>query len=99
MSMPRDLTLQSCRPNGHYLALKYTPADAAWPAMWYVDECTAGADEEDVSEFDTLAEAQAWYDTRKVELATLPNWDAQERYDEAHGTDNGYAPWQYGREE
>lgn len=45
------------------------------------------------AEFDgNLAKARAYYAERVAKLRDTPNWEAQARYDEEHGTVNGYDP-------
>ena len=44
------------------------------------------------------AEAEAVFAERCAELAETPNRELQARYDELHGTDNGYALWDVPRE-
>lgn len=60
---------------------------------WYVRE-PSSQDSGDVVEFETLAAAQVYYYERLAFWQAEPNWAAQAAYDERHGTDNGYAPWQ-----
>lgn len=64
---------------------------------WYVRE----PDIEDVGDcpsFDVFEDAQEYYNQAVKAWRDTPNWELQAAYDEAHGTDNGYAPWQYSRE-
>lgn len=55
-------------------------------------------DAEDGAEFVTFDEAKTFYQAEFDRLAKEPNWEAQARYDDANGTINGYAPWQYNQE-
>lgn len=48
--------------------------------------------------FQMFPDAEARYEAEAKRLVTTPNWEAQERYDAANGTINGYAPWQYNQE-
>jgi hypothetical protein len=52
----------------------------------------------DAEPFDSLSEAAAFFDHRVKELSATPNWEAQVEYDDANGTVNGYAPWQFRNE-
>lgn len=53
-------------------------------------------DEPVEDEFDDRDEAIKQFEHRAEKLRDTPNWEAQAAYDEEHGTDNGYAPWQLG---
>jgi hypothetical protein len=44
--------------------------------------------------FGTLSEATTVFNKIAKELSDTPNWEMQARYDQEHGTINGYAPWQ-----
>lgn len=92
----RHATLvEKARPNGHYVGL-WAGDSGEW---WAVEEQSDEDEEPYEFEFESLAEAKAHFDTSCAELRVKPNWEAQARYDEAHGTDNGYALWQHRREE
>lgn len=84
--------LKRANPNRHgWIILKETT---------HVDEVyytVVGADEYE-HEPESLAEAEALFDRLVNELKDEPNWEAQAEYDDAHGTINGYAPFQYQRE-
>lgn len=56
--------------------------------------------EEGNSVFETksLEKAMKYFKERVKELSETPNWEAQEEYDDEHGTINGYAPWQFNEE-
>jgi hypothetical protein len=86
-------TLRQSYPNGHHLAL------VSIEGVLYV--VGPGDDrDEDGHEFEPEDEAAAVaeYEAQRVKLAETPNHRAQAAYDDAHGTDNGYAPWQAMRE-
>jgi hypothetical protein len=65
--------------------------------LFYVEEMEDGYWDSYV-EYENLSSATEHFEERVRELAQTPNWEAQAEYDELHGTDNGYAPWDYGRE-
>ncbi len=91
----RNCTLiEKRRPNGFHVALW---ADNGGDA-WYVEVQTSDDYDTDPCEYETMEEAKADFDLNCRELANQPNWDAQDAYDDAHGTINGYAPHQYNRE-
>jgi len=99
--MARKL-IEKCYPNAHgWLKLVHdTSCGMEWDEEgehWYVRQ-PRDEDEDDWTRFATLDEAKAFYDERKTFWCNEPNWEAQAKYDEAHGTDNGYAPWQLNRE-
>jgi hypothetical protein len=81
--------IEKSRPNGWPLSLQ--EFDDGENKLWVVFE---GLEDNEVDEidFETYAAAKLHYDARKASLATTPNWEAQARYDEEHGTDNGYDP-------
>jgi hypothetical protein len=57
-------------------------------------------DDEDGAEFDgDKAGAHAYFEEEVKRYSELPNWELQARYDEEHGTINGYSPWQFNREQ
>lgn len=87
--------LREGRPNGHALALVAITEEGE--TLFYV----TGPDDEreaDGEEFETEAAAVAAYEAAATRLAATPNWRAQAAYDDAHGTEGGYAPWQSMRE-
>ncbi len=87
--------LQKCYPNHHgWLKLVHDRTNGDW----YVREPDSDGSADDVTPFDTLEAAQAFYDERAKVWSETPNWKAQAAYDEKWGTDNGYAPWQLGVE-
>lgn len=59
-------------------------------------ETSYGVRDPDTYEYDTevecrtLAEAEIVFKRVLSEWNDVPNWDLQERYDEEHGTDNGW---------
>lgn len=87
-----EKTLEKCYPNAHGW-LKLVAGDD----YWYVIEPDA-VDRDDITDFTSEAEARSFYEERAKYWADEPNWEAQARYDEEHGTENGYAPWQLNRE-
>jgi hypothetical protein len=89
------LVIKSARPNGW--PIRITQGDCLEGAIWYIEECEDGYWNE-VSAHDTLAEAETEFAARVAVLKDIPNWELQARYDEEHGTDNGYAPWQINQE-
>lgn len=86
-------TIKSCRPNGHFLSLLQDP-EGYYFVQWVIQD-TDDDDETIDKEFSTLPEAEKFYEEMRKELNDTPNWYAQARYDEAHGTDNGYGPHHY----
>lgn len=74
--------------DGTYV-VEETDPDGYWE---YTDEGYGGA------EFLTRAEADKYFDESVQRLMNEPNWEAQEEYDDIHGTIDGYAPWQHNRE-
>ena len=88
-------TLAKCNPNAHGRVALVQLDETGYDPVYYVT--TPGY--EDGVEFDQDKDAaQEFYDSEVKRLSNTPNWEAQERYDEAHGTSNGYAEWQYNRE-
>ena len=61
--------------------------------MFYVVEVNTDPDawDDNVLDFDTIDEAYAEFQ-KFAEAPIEPNWEAQARYDEIHGTENGYDP-------
>ena len=82
--------IEKSAPNGHRISLQQFGDDAGWNT-WTVFE-DLGDGEVDEVDFDSLDEARAYYANRVAVLTQTPNWEAQARYDEEHGTDNGYDP-------
>jgi len=66
-------------------------------AEWCVEEVCDGQ-WEDCGTYETEDDAMADFNARVAELRNTPNWEAQAEYDDLHGTDNGYSPWQFSRE-
>lgn len=95
--MTKKQLLEKSYPNGHKVSLmsyELSPGD-----LYYVVRTPGtGYDFEDGDEYETEADARQAYADQVKKWADEPNWEAQERYDEAHGTINGYAPWQLSRE-
>jgi hypothetical protein len=94
-------TLKHANPNAHgrVALICYTDTDfeteAEHESTYTV--CTIGDDRDsDGTDFDTLAEAEAFYEAQVAYWAQQPNWDAQAAYDERWGTDNGYGRHQVG---
>lgn len=92
-------TLAKAYPNAHgwlklirYIDTAYETG-AEYETIWVVVEPHDERDD-DGAEFDAEAEARTFYDERLAFWLKEPNWEAQARYDDAHGTDSGYAPWQ-----
>lgn len=86
--------LKRANPNRHGLVLlvqtgedAFEVRDADYDEFGTEPEC-----------FDTLAAAETAWEAEIDRLAQIPNWEAQAEYDAAHGTINGYAPWQFGAE-
>jgi len=90
MTSYRATTLVKSRPNGFYLALECVgEGPDVEDVCFYVVE----TGDEDGVEFDgDVRAANAYYYERQAELMKTPNWELQARYDEEHGTDNGYDP-------
>lgn len=85
--------LKRARPNGWSIRLEEVSAGGF--TNYYVIE----SGDEDGVEFDGSKDrAEAYYEERVTALSSEPNWELQARYDEEHGTINGYSPWQYNRE-
>lgn len=94
--MARMEILKTARPNGWYLQLtKWTEEvhgdDASHEEVVY--EVGDGDPNCDPDQFDTLAEAEASFEKDVVRLSEVRNWEAQARYDEQWGTDNGFSEW------
>jgi hypothetical protein len=90
------LTLvEKANPNRHgWVKLLKDESDLE-DVRWYVKE----PDMDDCVEFDGHEDkARKYYKELVEELQNEPNWAAQAEYDEQHGTDNGYSPWQFTRE-
>jgi hypothetical protein len=89
-------TLAKANPNHHGWLKLVHHVDQEWEIdSYYVREPNSDGSADDVTDFDDdLAAAQAFYDQRLAFWMKEPNWVAQAAYDEAHGTENGYAPWQ-----
>jgi hypothetical protein len=86
--------LKRARPNGWSIRLEVVDADGEY-TNYYVIE----SGDEDGVEFDGSKErAEAYYEERVAALAETPNEELQARYDEEHGTINGYSPFQFNRE-
>jgi hypothetical protein len=65
---------------------------------WCVEEADEYGSWDDCGLYDSEDEAMAAFNSRVAELQNTPNCQAQAEYDERHGTDNGYSPWQFSRE-
>jgi len=88
--------IEKCYPNAHgWLKLLRGKGDDE--GFWFVREPDA-LDRDDYTEHDTETSARQHYEDAKRDWMDTPNWEAQARYDEEHGTDNGYAPWQRDRD-
>ena len=83
--------LKQAAPNGWLVRLI---DDGEWGYL--VEE--PDGDESMETEFELLDDAQFYYESAIRRWHETPNWEAQARYDEAHGTDNGYGLWQSARE-
>ena len=94
------VTLHKCDPNRHGLVrlIRWgNPDDPEDELIYVVTEPGGSAD--DAAEFNgNLAAAKEYFDSECRRLADTPNHKAQAEYDDRHGTDNGYSPWQYFRE-
>lgn len=85
--------LKKSSPNGWFIRLvKYSHEEN----VYY--EVQEGNDKEGGYEYNTEEEALKYYDERVKELMDVPNLGLQSKYDEEHGTDNGYSYWDYQRE-
>lgn len=92
--------LCKANPNRHgsCRVIKFTFTDGAPDEFAYFGPGES-SDEDDGTSFETDEQAaRDHFDSEVKRLAELPNYEAQAAYDAEHGTDNGYAPWQYGRE-
>jgi hypothetical protein len=87
-------------PNGWGIRILELASDDGEPPVFLVqEEVTEGDDPwnqitywEEGVECATLAEAEEAFEKRLAELRETPNHAAQARYDEEHGTVNGYDP-------
>lgn len=83
--------LKKSRPNGWFIQLvKYSDEENVYYEVQERGDMNY--------EYDTEEEALKYYDERVKELMDVPNWELQSKYDEEHGTDNGYSYWDYQRE-
>lgn len=83
------MILYKSRPNGFRLVLECEGDLESDSLSVFVTE----TGDEDGVEFDSdIRAAWEYFCERETELASTPNWEAQARYDEEHGTDNGYDP-------
>lgn len=87
--------LKECNPNRHG-RVRLLEEQVSSGTYWMVQY--PGVDEQEEDEFDTLGQAEGFYDAIVKRLSETRNWEAQAAYDDQHGTDNGYAPWQFNRE-
>lgn len=97
MTEERELIKES-KPNGWRLRLVCWTFEGNEPYWTVYGPDADGRDPDDGDQSYSLADAEARYEAEAKRLATTPNWEAQARYDDAHGTINGYAPWQYNQE-
>jgi hypothetical protein len=87
--------IKKANPNRHGPVLLEKDEDG----MYWLTEPDADGEMGDPSDLGTdEAAALAMFDKIVKAWRETPNWELQAEYDAAHGTDNGYAPWQYGRE-
>lgn len=79
------MIIKQASPNGHRVRL--IECDGSYSVEEHIDGWW-----EPGQDYDTLAEAEVTFEGLCAELRQTPNWEAQARYDEEHGTDNGYDP-------
>jgi hypothetical protein len=84
-------TIKRARPNGWLVEIVQYSDDPAFYILEYDDE---GYPMDPDEGFGTLSEATTVFNKIAKELSDTPNWEMQARYDQEHGTINGYAPWQ-----
>lgn len=92
--MAKRAHIKTVYPNGHQLTLEaFTDESYETPGetetVWVVTGPGAEDYGDEGDEFDSLAEAEAFFETERARLAGTPNWSAQAAYDEQWGTDNG----------
>jgi hypothetical protein len=96
MSIRKEL-LKSANPNAHGKMKVYRFTDMSEDILPVDQFCYVvtmpGEHSDDGQEFADEAEAVSYFDAEVARLQDTPNWEAQARYDEAHGTDNGFSPW------
>lgn len=85
-------TIKTARPNGWCIQIVQYSGDPLFYILEYDDE---GYPLDPDEGYETLADAKTEFTRLATDLASVPNWELQARYDEEHGTDNGFAPWQY----
>lgn len=92
--MSTKTLVRSANPNAHgrIRLYRFDEGGDFGDTVWVV--ALPGEHSDDGQEFGTEAEAGMAYDAEVARLAVTPNWEAQAAYDDAHGTDNGYAPFQ-----
>jgi hypothetical protein len=87
----KDKILRTASPNGHAVRLVEFEG-GGFAVQGYIEEDEVNGYWDDGDDFDTLAEAQAHFDEECNRLKDVRNDLAQARYDEEHGTVNGYDP-------
>lgn len=86
--MDGETILEQCNPNRHgtvYLTVqdnKYSETGKCY-AIYEPDE--EGYYDQDPQEYENERLARAYYNSRIKELNTIPNWKAQQEYDERWG--------------
>lgn len=84
--------IAKCYPNAHKVSLMKYEDERTEDTIWVVRDPDTGYTSDDGAEYDTEAVAQAAYADAVKRWQATPNWEAQEHYDLAHGTINGYHP-------
>lgn len=85
--LPNETLLKSHR-RGVYLT--QLSNDDGEPPVFLVYDCDHDEYGTEPADYDDLADAQARYDIEVKVACSEPDWEAQARYDEEHGTVNGY---------
>jgi hypothetical protein len=92
--------IKSSRPNRHFVAL--IEGGEGDNRYYYVHTSMAVVHDEpmeDDYDCEDIVEAARVYEREVKDLSSTGNPQAQAEYDDAHGTVNGYAPWQYSASE
>ncbi len=91
--LPNEKIVRRAAPNRHGILM------TEMGGLFYIYDADHDEYDTEPTEFETREAADTAFDAEIRRLRDVPNWEAQAEYDEAHGTVNGYAPWQLiGRE-
>jgi hypothetical protein len=92
-------TIEKAYPNRHGWVRLVEVSDPSEAIPWWYVREPGSTEPDDIVEFATLESARNYYNARLKHWLATPNWEAQAEYDAEHGTINGFAPWQYNREQ